>query len=169
MKVLVSFTEKITQFTGVLAAWFVLPLVFVTVYEVFARYVLGSPTIWAYELGTMMTGAYFILGCAYALKEKAHIRIDVFYSKFLPKLQAVVTTAGYLFLFLPLAFWFSYALFEYGLEALHSGERTGQSAWNPVVWPFRFIIFAGFALLTLQAVAELIKSFCILCCKDKEA
>lgn len=42
-------------------------------------------------------------------------------------------------------------------DAFASGERSGTSAWNPVLWPFRFILFLGFAAFTLQVFAEIVK------------
>ena len=149
--------EKITQGSGVFAAYLVLPLVLFTVYEVFARYALNSPTIWAYELGTMITGAYFALGMAYTLKEKAHVRIDVFYNNFSRKTRSTISVIGYIVLFLPIIFWLTFALWGYALESLISGETSGQSAWNPPVWPIRVFIAYGFTVMALQAVAEFIK------------
>ncbi len=162
MKTLISIVEKITVWVGYFAAWLIVPLVLITAYEVFARYALGAPTIWAYELGTYLTGSYFILGCAYALKEDAHVRIDVFYDRFPEKVKAAVMVFSYLVLFLPLGWWMSYSLFEYAKEAFDYNEHSGLSAWNPVIWPFRFIVFAGFVVLSLQASAELLKFLCIL-------
>ena len=50
-------------------------------------------------------------------------------------------------------------LWEYWVEALIAGDRSGQSAWNPIIWPFRLMFFLGFALLWAQGLAELIKCF----------
>ncbi len=59
---------------------------------------------------------------------------------------------------LPLLVWLSYALFHHLSIGYLRGERTGQSAWNPPVWPFRIVFFAAFALLALQVLAELAKT-----------
>lgn len=148
--------DRLSGSMGLLAAWIVLPLIFVTVYEVFSRYLFNSPTIWAYEIGYMVTGANFLLGAAFALREHAHIRIDVLYSRFSVKIKALIDVLGYLLLFLPVGIWLSYRLGFYALDAFETGERSGQSAWNPVIWPFRFIFFTGFTVLSIQALAECI-------------
>ena len=44
------------------------------------------------------------------------------------------------------------------MEAYLSGEQSGQSAWNPVIWPFRAAFFIGYALLLLQGISELLKN-----------
>ena len=61
-------------------------------------------------------------------------------------------------LFLPVVTWLCFGLWEYWVEAYVSGEQSGQSAWNPVIWPFRLCFFLGFAVLFLQGLAELIKA-----------
>ncbi len=143
---------------GLAAGWLVLPLVAATCIEVFSRYVLNAPTVWAYELGYMATGANFLIGAAYTLRERGHIRIDVLYTMFSQRTRALIDIFGYVFLFLPVVCWLTLALWEYALEAYLSGETSGQSAWNPVIWPFRMVFFTGFLLLALQGVAELIKA-----------
>ena len=41
-------------------------------------------------------------------------------------------------------------------------SMSGQSAWNPPIWPFRMVFFSGFAVLTLQGALELIKAAAVL-------
>jgi TRAP-type mannitol/chloroaromatic compound transport system permease small subunit len=107
-----------------------------------------------------------MLGMAFTLREKGHIRIDVLFSRFEPKTQAMVDLFGYLFLLLPVSFWLSWALWSYAYDAYLIGETTGESAWNPIVWPFRMSFFAGFVLLSLQGVMETIRVIYIL--RDQE-
>lgn len=150
--------EWISDSSGLLVAWVVFPLIIASVFEVFSRYVLGQPTIWAFELGYMAMGVHGLMGAAYTLRTKSHIRIDVLYSLMPEKMKALVDTIGYVVLFLPIVTWLCWGLWEYWVEAYQIGEQSGQSAWNPVIWPFRFAFFAGFALLWLQGIAELIKT-----------
>ena len=111
----------------------------------------SSSAIWPW-------GVHALMGAAYTLKSKAHIRIDVLYTHLPEKVKALIDTLGYVVLFLPVVLWVSYGLWEYWVEAFLSGEQSGQSAWNPVIWPFRLAFFLGFALLSLQGIVELIKA-----------
>jgi len=160
--------DRLSVGFGMLAAVIVAPLILATVYEVFSRYLFNAPTIWAYELGYMAMGTNFLLGAAYTLRERGHIRIDVLYAHFTPKVRALVDIAGYLLLFLPLAWWLSWGLWKYAYFALLSGETSGESAWNPIIWPFRMVFFMGFLLLALQGTAELIKATRILAGRGDE-
>ena len=72
--------------------------------------------------------------------------------------QALIDVVGYLVLFLPVVTWLCLGLWEYWVEAYAIGEQSGQSAWNPQIWPFRLCFFLGFAFLFLQGIAELIKA-----------
>jgi TRAP-type mannitol/chloroaromatic compound transport system permease small subunit len=143
---------------GILAAWIVLPLIFATVYEVLSRYLFNAPTIWAYEVGYMATGANFLLGTAFALREKSHIRIDVAYMHFRPRTKALVDVLGYTFLMLPFGYWLSYRLGVYAFDAYLSGDHSGESAWNPIIWPYRTVFFVGIFMLTLQCTAEWVRA-----------
>lgn len=158
MNLLLRWIDRITGGAGVIAGWLIVPIIFATAYEVFSRYVLHAPTIWAFEVGYMAMGANFLFGIAYTLREKSHIRIDAIYGHlFSRKTQAVITLLGYAVLLLPAAWLLSDALWTYAYKAFLTMEKSGQSAWSPVIWPFRMTFFAGFALLLLQGIAETIR------------
>ena len=69
--------DRITQWTGYLFALLVIPLVLANVAEVFMRYVMNSPTVWALDTTIMSYGSLFMLGSAYALLKGAHVRTDM--------------------------------------------------------------------------------------------
>jgi TRAP-type mannitol/chloroaromatic compound transport system permease small subunit len=156
------FLERISLGSGIIAASLIIPLVVATCIEVFSRYVLGRPTIWADEVGYMGMGAHFLLGGAYTLMVGGHIRIDLIYARYPERLKAAFDLILYAGLMLPFCAWLGYGLWEYFLEAYHWGERSGASAWNPVIWPFRLVLFAGIALLGLQVAAEILRCLAVL-------
>lgn len=158
MGLLIRIIDGMSEAVGAAAALLVLPLVAATCWEVFARYVLGAPTIWAFELGYMLMGLHFLLGAAITLKRRGHVRIDLIYAGLSPKGRAWIDLTCYLFLVLPALALICLRFWEYVADAYQSGERSGQSAWNPPIWPFRLIILASFALLTLQVLAECLRS-----------
>ena len=41
---------------------------------------------------------------------------------------------------------------------LSPARLSGQSAWNPHIWPFKLVFFVAFVLLVLQIFAEVIKA-----------
>ena len=157
MDALIRSIERLTGSVGILAAMALVPLVAATCYEVFARYVMGAPTIWAYEIGYFLTGTHFLLGMAYTLKSDEHIRIDIFSGHFRSRTRAIIDLIGYT-VTLPLMIWLSYALFQHLAQGFLRNERSGQSAMNMPVWPFRVVFLVAFTLLALQILAEVIKA-----------
>ncbi len=149
--------ERITRSVGIMASFAIVPLVLATCYEVLARYLFHAPTIWAYEIGYTLTGSHFLLGMAYTLAVGAHIRIDIFSGNFAPRTRALIDLAAYAVM-LPLLIWLSYALFQHLATGYLRSERSGQSAMNLPVWPFRVVFLAAFTLLALQVLAEVVKT-----------
>jgi TRAP-type mannitol/chloroaromatic compound transport system permease small subunit len=154
---LIRVLETPTRAVGVVAAWLVVPLVLVTVWEVFLRYALNAPSAWGFEFATWLTGANWVLGVAMALAAGAHVRTDVLSFAFPRRLAAAIDLLGYACLALPMLAWLALRLWEHFLAGLASGEHTGASAWNPPVWPMRLVLCVGIALLALQVAVEIIK------------
>ena len=157
MRGVISAIERLTEGVGGLAALVIIPLVVATCYEVFARYIFGAPTIWAFELGYTLTGVHFLLGGAITLKRRSHVRIDLIYDQLSVRKRAAIDLVLYAALVLPALSLIFLRLAEYAGAAYSSGETSGQSAWNPPIWPFRVIIAASFLLLALQVAAEILK------------
>jgi TRAP-type mannitol/chloroaromatic compound transport system permease small subunit len=161
MEAVVRAIERLSTYVGVFGACLIVPLVLATCYEVFARYAFGAPTIWAYEVGYTLTGSHFLLAMAFTLKAGEHIRIDIFSGSFSKKTRAVIDLAGYAVV-LPLMVWLTLYLFRYFWSGYAANEKSGQSALNMPVWPFRLVFFAAFLVLALQVLAEVIKSVRVL-------
>ena len=157
MDALIRGIERITRSAGILASFALVPLVLATCYEVFARYSMDAPTIWAYEVGYILTGSHFLLAMAFTLQAGEHIRIDIFSGKFSARTRAIIDLLGYC-VTLPLMLWLTYALFQHLATGYLRSERSGQSAMNLPVWPFRIVFLVAFTLLALQIFAEVIKT-----------
>lgn len=136
-----------------------IPLFVIMGYEVFARFLFDLPTFWAYEFAYMITGAHFVLGIAYVTKARLHVRIDFLYGRFPRRVQATIDCIIYVFFLLPVSAWMSWRLGVVAVDAYLIGEVSGESAWNPLVWPLRSVVAFGYSLFTLQIVAEGMKTF----------
>ena len=157
MLALIKNIERATGSVGIFASFAIVPLVLATCYEVISRSVLDSPTIWAYEVGYILTGSHFLLGMAYTLKKGEHIRIDIFSAAFSQRTRAIIDLVGYA-VTLPLMLWLTYALFGHLATGYLRNEHSGQSAMNLPVWPFRIVFLVAFTLFALQILAEVLKT-----------
>ena len=151
--IIAPYIELWTNILGRIGACLAPPLVVAMVYEIISRQFFNSPTFWAFELAYMMMGSIFLFGIAYALKKQAHVSVDLIYKDLGIRAQGMVMLIGY-FLLVPCVAWMTHELFWYMIQAYMSEEKTGRSAWNPVVWPIRLVYFIGFLTFFLQLIAE---------------
>lgn len=156
---MVRIIDGLTDRVGGIGASLVIPLFVIMGYEVFARFLFDLPTFWAYEFAYMITGAHFVLGIAYVTKARLHVRVDFLYGRFPPRVQATIDCIIYVFFLLPASAWMSWRLGTVALDAYLIGEVSGESAWNPLVWPLRSVVAFGYSLFTLQVAAEGMKTF----------
>ncbi len=157
MWAIVRSIERLVKLFGYIGAWMISVLIVAMVYEVISRYLFDAPTFWAYEIGYMLMGASFMFGIAYALQLRRHIRVDFVYDNLSVGSRSTIDLIGYVFFLLPIVVWTSWGLWIYFYDAYKIGEVSGESAWNPVVWPFRLTFFIGFVLFALQIVVEIVK------------
>jgi TRAP-type mannitol/chloroaromatic compound transport system permease small subunit len=155
---LIRVIDTFSDWSGRIICWLILPLVGSLTYEVFARYLFNAPTEWAYDVSYMLYGTFFMLGAGYALFRGGHIRTDMLYQNWSPRRQGTVDAVCYLFLFFPAMLFF---LWMGGVEAWHAweiGERSDQSPWRPILYPFKAVIPVTAAMLLAQGVSEFLKS-----------
>ncbi len=158
--------EMITRSAGMVSACIVPILAVLIVYEVISRYAFLAPTYWAFEISYMLMGTTLMLAIGFCSQLRRHIRVDFLYDNVSEKKQALIDLSGYIFLLLPMLIWCSWGLFVYFLEDYKVHELSGESAWNPIIWPFKFTFAFGFYLFTIQTVAEVCKSVLVLMGRD---
>jgi TRAP-type mannitol/chloroaromatic compound transport system permease small subunit len=150
--------DKFTDTTGTWIAWLNIPLVAVVAWEVIARYVFSSPTIWSFDLTYMLYGTVFMLGAAYALHKGAHIRTDFFFEKWSVRTRGVIDSVAYIVFFFPSLFLFLIVSGGEGWYAFDIGETSEQTPWRPILWPYKMVVPLTCLLLMIQGVSETIKS-----------
>jgi TRAP-type mannitol/chloroaromatic compound transport system permease small subunit len=159
---LIRLIGRTTSLANKAFAWLVVPLVLALCYEVVARYVLGQPTIWAFDITYMLMSAIFLAAAADTLASSRHIRIDVFYADFSPRTRAWVDLIGYTLLFLPVIALLAWFAAKKVFESIVTGETSDMTPWHPLMWPFRAVIALCFGLLLLQGICEALKSVLVL-------
>ncbi len=149
--------ESLSNWTGKAFGWCILILTLSVSYEVFVRYVLNKPTVWAFDMMIQMYGALFLMAGAYALAQDAHVRGDVLYRLFPVRLQAFIDFILYLVFFFPGII----ALAWYGYEIAGDSWRYKEVSWNSPariqIYFFKSLIPLSGFLLILQGFAELIR------------
>jgi TRAP-type mannitol/chloroaromatic compound transport system permease small subunit len=149
--------EGLSIWVGRAFGWCILILTLSVSYEVFMRYVLNSPTVWAFDMMVQMYGALFLMAGPYALAQDTHVRGDVLYRLFPVRWQARLDFLLYLIFFFPGIL----ALFWYGWEIASDSWRYKEVSWNSPariqIYFFKTLIPLAGILLLLQGFAELVR------------
>jgi TRAP-type mannitol/chloroaromatic compound transport system permease small subunit len=150
--------DRFTDRTGTVVSWLTLILVLAVSYEVISRYAFNAPTIWAFDVTYMSYGTLFMLGAAYALHKGAHIRTDFFWETFSRRKKGWIDVISYVLFFFP---GLTAIFIISGNEALYSwriNETSDQTAWRPILWPFKAVVPLACLLLIIQGISEFLKS-----------
>jgi len=158
LKKIIGIIDSISDWSGKIACWIIVPLVMGTVYDVIMRYFFKAPTKWAYELTWMEYGALFMLGGAYGLRHRIHVRVDVIYNTYSPRAQAVFDALMYLIIFFPLYTLLIIYGTGYAGYSWKIWEHSYLSYWQPPVYPIKTVIPVAFILFLLQGFAEFIRN-----------
>jgi TRAP-type mannitol/chloroaromatic compound transport system permease small subunit len=153
--------RTIDKFTVVISYVFVIaiiPLVFANVVEVFARYVLRAPTVWALDVTTMSYASLFMLGAALALLKGAHVRTDMLWERFSDRKKGMIDSLALLVFFLPTMVVLFIISWDDFLYSISIDERSSSGAWTPILWPLRGVIPLTAFMLFVQGISELMKS-----------
>ncbi|MBV7394535.1 TRAP transporter small permease subunit [Mameliella sediminis] len=160
VKRLVRAIDWISAKTGLIVA-FLLPLMVLVLFvEVFSRYVFRSPTSWAQEAAIYMFAAIGLVAGADAMRKKAHISVDLFYSMFPARVRACVDilVAAVVLFFLGLVIYFGSLA---AMDAFSFGMKRPMRPQLPL-GPFLALIPLGGLLLFLQTVANTLRSLVML-------
>jgi len=166
MQNLLLMIDKISTFVGQMFSWFIVALTFLISWEVFSRYVLDNPHPWAFDVMIMMYGTVFMMAGAYTLSKNGHVRGDVLYGFFPPRLQAGLDLALYILFFIPGVFALAWAGYNYAAESWAINEHSNVTANGPPVYPFKTILPLAGAFLLVQGVVEIIR--CVMCLQTGE-
>lgn len=163
MTKILHFIDSMSAWTGRVFAWCILILTLSTVYEVFVRYVLDSPTVWAFDMSVQMYGALFMMSGAYALSQDAHVRGDVVYRLLPNRVQAAVDFVLYLIFLAPGMIAMVYYGYEFAADSWFYKEVSWSSPSRIQIYFFKTLIpIAGFLVL-MQGFAEACR--CVICMK----
>ena len=161
MQKLLLAIDRISTVVGQTFSWFILALTLMISWEVFSRYALDHPHPWAFDVMIMMYGTVFMMAGAYTLSKNGHVRGDVLYGFFPPRLQASIDLTLYILFFVPGVFALAWAGYNFAAESLVINEHSNVTADGPPVYPFKMILPLAGAFLLVQGVVEIIR--CVMC------
>ena len=150
--------DHLNEKVGESVKWVILILTLAIVYDVILRYLFNAPTVWAFDIGYMLGGSFFVLGMGYTLLRDKHVRVDVFSANFSKKKKAIVEIILGLLLFFPSYGLLFYQLIPHVYTSWMEQEKSLESFWRPPIYPFKTALLIGVALLILQGFSGFVKN-----------
>jgi TRAP-type mannitol/chloroaromatic compound transport system permease small subunit len=153
--------DAVTAFIGRHVIWLILAAILVSATNAIIRKAFDlSSNAWL-ELQWYLFGCVFMVAAAYTLQKNEHIRIDILSGRLSARLRNWIDIFGHVFMLLPFTALMVYESAPFAWSAWRSGEMSG-SAGGLIIWPARAFILAGFFLLFLQGLSELIKRIAVM-------
>ena len=155
MRKIVVIIDAISAWVGRIASFLMVPCVIAVIWEVSMRYIFHRPTLWASETILHLTGYLTILGAAWTLEEKRHVKIDLVWEKLSPKGRALADVVTFFFfaLYMVLMIW---ASAKYAWQSITIKEGSG-TPWNPAIYYIKSAFTISLSLLFLQGISKFIR------------
>lgn len=168
LKSAIRVIDRVNAVIASIASWAVVALVLSMTYEVVARYVFRSPTLWSYDVSYFLNSFMVMMGAAYTLSLKGHVNVDVIYGRLSPRGRALLDLIFSFLLFFPLWVPLLRTMLPHLQYSWSTGERALTGTWLPPIYPFKTWVWVGIALLTIQGVAEVLRCLITLFGREQE-
>ena len=153
--------DGLSEKIGKAVMWLILVAILVSAGNAVVRKLFNSSSNAWLELQWYLFGAAFMLAAAHTLRQNEHIRIDILYGLRSRRAQHWIDLFGHVFFLLPFVVLMTWMLVPYAYAAWSIGQIS-TNAGGLIIWPARALLAAGFALLSLQALSEIIKKIAVM-------
>ena len=153
--------DRVTEAIGKSVGWLILVAILVSAANATVRKLFNESSNAWLELQWYLYGAAFLLASANTLKQNEHIRIDIVYGALSRRTQHWIDLLGHLLFLMPFVVLMDVYLGPWALRSYQSGE-VSNNAGGLILWPAKALLLAGFALLTVQGLSEIIKKIAIM-------
>lgn len=158
----VRWLDAIAEVTGTTTAWLTGIMVLIACIVVGLRHVFDIGSISLQESVTYMHAAVFMLGTAYTLKHDGHVRVDIVHKKMSAQTRAWVEVLGSLLFTLPLMIFIGWGSVEFVQESWRVNEGSSDSGGIGGVYLLKTLLPIMAVSVSLQALAELLRSLLVL-------
>lgn len=152
--------DRIVSIVGRTAAVLIFFIIGIVLFETVMRYFFNAPTRWAHDLSGWIQVAFIFLGGAYALQKGYFVRVDILYTRLSERIQVIIDIVVTTSLFVCFAFVMLYHGFDFAMSSYRTGEVSPTRGWDGPLYPAKFMIPIGMALLSLAWLSHLCRSLC---------
>ncbi|MCA2408765.1 TRAP transporter small permease subunit [Rhizobium leguminosarum bv. viciae 248] len=153
--------DALNTFLGKAVSWLLLAAVLISAVNATTRKLFNlSSNAWL-EAQWYLFSAAFLIAAAWTLLGSEHVKVDLVYGHLPRRAQLWVEVFGTIFFLLPFCLVTIYLSWPIVVAKFQSGEVSNNTG-GLILWPVWALIPAGFGLLALQGLSELIKRIAIL-------
>lgn len=157
LKAILKRVDFASEWSGKLVSWLLLALILILSYDTFMRYLFRAPTIWAFDVSYMLGGTVMLIGMAYVTLHRAHVRVDIIYTRLSRKVKLIIDLFFTSVFFFPLF----YVLVERSVSraqwAWSIKEFSEWGFWRPPMWPLRWMVVVALSLFFIAGLAIFIR------------
>jgi TRAP-type mannitol/chloroaromatic compound transport system permease small subunit len=146
------FFDRFSDVMGWIAAFFNIVMLVNVFYDSIMRYFFRTGSIAMQEMEWHLFAVVFLFGMGFTLKEDAHVRVDILYDHFSPRLKAIVNIGGTLLFLIPLSVLIINGSTWYVNEAYTLSEVSGDPGGLSYRWIIKAVIPASFIFLVVSAM-----------------
>ena len=150
--------DSFTRLVGEAISWLTLGMVLLTFVVVLLRYVFSVGWVWMQESVLYFHSAVFLLGSAYTLLNKGHVRVDILYQTLSSRKKAIIDAFGVLFLLFPMLWLIYTEAMPYVVASWEVRESSSDAGGLTGVYLLKTLILSFVGLLAVQGISELAKS-----------
>ncbi len=148
--------DMFAMFIGRITMILIISMTLIMLYEVFLRYIVEAPTLWANELTLWIAGFVFMLSGVYAMQQRSHIRIFIIY-EILPRWGQHICDVLWVTILWVFAFLFVYGSYkQIFIVKFYRWETFGTAFDPPLPATIQPMILITICLIALQALSNLI-------------
>jgi TRAP-type mannitol/chloroaromatic compound transport system permease small subunit len=148
--------DAVSQFMGKLAEYMVLFCCLISAANALIRYSFNYSSNGWLEIQWYLFAFVVVLGAAHTLRMNEHVRVDLIYGAVSDRARLWIDTIGLIVFLIPACIFLTWLCWPFFWLSFQQGE-VSSNAGGLIRWPVKLILLAGFALLTLQGISELIK------------
>jgi len=151
----VNAIDSIIKYISYITAFVMALLVVLVVFDATNRYLFSAGSTALQELEWHLFDVVILLSISYTLQNKSHVRVDIFYEKFSPKIKSIVNIVTSLFFILPLSLLIVYIGIGFVEMSFTQNEASSDPGGLQHRWIVKSLMPLAFMLLTFQALKEI--------------
>jgi TRAP-type mannitol/chloroaromatic compound transport system permease small subunit len=148
--------DRLNTLIGKITMWLILATTLISAGNAIVRKTFDISSNGLLEIQWYFFAAVFMLGAGYGFLKNSHVRIDFISSRLTSRTRNWIDVGGIVVVLFPLCILLITLSWPFFVNAFNNGEMS-QNAGGLIRWPVYVLVPAGFVLLMLQGVSELIK------------